>query len=179
MDLNAAVWKGDPLLPAHLQGITVLGSHIGHEGFVTALLSTKREEHQVEMSDTQSAWLVLLFCGWTCGNYWLRTVSPWLSGTFASEHDAAVLQCLGRFLRVDPAVAHSSVNSATTLPFKFGVFGLRSASRSRDAAHSSSWADCLTTVAARHSTRLGTQPHEASRMCKCACKSNNTFSTQL
>ena len=67
----------------------------------------------------------------------------------------AVLQCLGRFLRVDPAVAHSSVNSATTLPFKFGLFGLRSASRSRDAAHSSSWADWLATVAARHSTTAG------------------------
>ena len=62
-----------------------------------AHLSAKREEHQVLLdripcvSDEQTAWLLLLFCGATRANYWIPTVSPRFSGGFAQEHDQAVM----------------------------------------------------------------------------------------
>ena len=50
-------------------------------------------EHQVLLdripcvSDVQTAWLLLPFCGATRANYWIRTVSPRFSGGFVQEHD--------------------------------------------------------------------------------------------
>ena len=69
-------------MPPDEQGIIVLGSLVGQEAFIMAQLSAKREEHQVLLdriqcvSDAQTAWLLLLFCGATRANYWIRTVSP-------------------------------------------------------------------------------------------------------
>ena len=73
IDPNAVVWRGDTQLAPHQQGIIVLGSPVGQEAFITAQLSAKREEHQVLLdripcvSDVQTAWLLLLFCGATRG----------------------------------------------------------------------------------------------------------------
>ena len=144
-----AVWRGDSQLPPDQQGIIVLGSPVGQEAFITAQLSAKRGEHQVLLdriscvSDVQTAWLLLLFCGATRANHWIQTVSPRLSGEFAQEHDGAVMQCLGRIMHVDPSMIHPSVQQTSTLPF-------RSAYRSREAAHWVGWTDCLAMVKARH-----------------------------
>ena len=133
VDPNAVVWRGDTQLAPQQQGIVVLGSTIGHEAFITAQLSIKRQEHQVlldripHVTDVQTAWLLLLFCGATRANYWIRTVSPRFSGGFAQEHDEAVMRCLGRILHVDPSALHPSVNQAATLPFSLGGLGIRSA----------------------------------------------------
>ena len=138
------------------QGIVVLGSPVGHEAFITAQLSIKRQEHQVlldripHVTDVQTAWLLLLFCGATRANYWIWTVSPRFSGGFAQEHDEAVMRCLGRILHVDPSALHPSVNQAATLPFSLGGLGIRSAFRIREATHWASWGDCLAMVKARH-----------------------------
>ena len=134
----------------------MLGSPVGQEAFITAQLSAEREEHQVLLdripcvSDVQTAWLLLLFCGATRANYWIPTVSPRFSGKFAQEHDKAVMQCLGRIMHVDPSAIHPSVHQAATLPFSLGGLGIRSAFRSRESAHWASWADCLAMVKARH-----------------------------
>ena len=83
------------------------------------------------MSNVQTARLLLLFCGATRANYWIRTVSPRFSGGFAQKHDQAVMRCLGRIMRVDPFSIHPSVHEAATLPFSLGGLGIRSAFRSR------------------------------------------------
>ena len=39
------VWRGDPALPFHKQGVTILGTPLGHPAFVQAQLSEKVAEH--------------------------------------------------------------------------------------------------------------------------------------
>ena len=64
------------------QGLKVLGVKVGHPEFVKEFLEGKRRE-QVTLfqripwiEDTQVAFALLLMCGSTRANYWLRTVQP-------------------------------------------------------------------------------------------------------
>ena len=143
---QAVVWRGDQSLPVEQQGVTVLGSPVGHDEFIRVKLMKKVTEHQTLLeriplvSDVQSAWLLLLCCAATRANYWLRTVRPDLTLQFATAHDHDVLVCLGRILEV-PVRSFES-DETVSLPLSKGGLGLRSAVRSRVAAHWASWADC-------------------------------------
>ena len=83
---EAVVWKGDPLLPVDLQGLKALGVPIGQPEYAQAFLVWKSEaqrqlcERIPWVEDTQVAWLLLLMCGSTWANFWLRAVRPELSG---------------------------------------------------------------------------------------------------
>ena len=105
-------------------------------------------ERSPVVSDVQSARLLLLFCAATRANYWLRAVRPDLTLQFATAHDHDVLVCLGRILEVP--VGSFASDETVSLPLSKGGLGLRSAVRSRVAAHWASWADCLPTVQKRH-----------------------------
>ena len=150
---DAVVWRGDHRLPA-VQGVVVLGSPVGHDEFIKAKLMSKVTEHQTLLEriplvrDVQSAWLLLLFCAATRANYWLRTVRPDLTLQFAMAHDHDVLVCLSRLLEVP--VETFALNATMSLPLSKGGLGLRSAVRSREAAHWASWAGCLSMVQKRH-----------------------------
>ena len=69
------VWRGDPALPTHKQGIIVLGTPLGCMDFVEAQLAEKTEEHEIlleripKVSDLQCAWLLLLFCAASRASY--------------------------------------------------------------------------------------------------------------
>ena len=63
-------------------------------------------------------------------------------------HDHDVLVCLSRLLEVP--VETFALNATMSLPLSKGGLGLRSAVRSREAAHWASWADCLPMVQKRH-----------------------------
>ena len=97
------VWRGDPGLPSHKQGVRILGTPLGRAEFVEG----HREKHGIlldritKVIDLQSAWLLLLFCAASRANYVLRVVHPENSFQFATHHDAGIRQCF------ENPVAHS------------------------------------------------------------------------
>ena len=151
---DAVVWRGNPMLPATQQGLKVLGIPIGHEAFVQRFLENKSTEQQVLfhiipwVNDPQSAYLLLLMCGSTRANFWLRALRPEDTESFARRHDENVWTCLHQILGTPnaPVGAHT----LATLAFSVGGLGLGSAVRVRHAAHWASWADSLRMVRARH-----------------------------
>ena len=78
---------------------------IGQPEFVTDFLEAKSRERATLfqripwVQDTQAAFLLLLVCGSTRANFWLRTVKPELTERFAERHnDASVWECLSNIL---------------------------------------------------------------------------------
>ena len=150
---DATVWRGDPELRPDQQGVKVLGTPIGQPEFVQEFLAKKSREHQTLferiplVEDLQSSWLLLLMCGATRANFWLRTVRPDLAESFAVRHDARVWQCVQHLLGV--VDTPSASQTIAFLPFWLGGLGLASAVRGRAAAHWASWAG-LRMVRKRH-----------------------------
>ena len=72
----------------------------------------------------------------------MRTVRPDLTLQFAMAHDHDVL--------LEVPVETFALNATMSLPHEPGRIGMRSAVRSREAAHWASWADCLPMVQKRH-----------------------------
>ena len=99
-DPTAVVWKGGEDVPQGSRGIRILGTPLGHSEHVVAQLQEMIESHRTlldripALTDLQSAWLLLLFCGTSRANYSLRVVHPCLTESFARQHDAGVWQCL-------------------------------------------------------------------------------------
>ena len=91
----------------------------------------------------QSAWLLLLYCAAPRSNFWLRTVPPELVEAFATAHDVGLWQCLCAIMHVNGDMVSASAKETATFPLSMGGLGLRSAFRLRQAAHWSSWGDCL------------------------------------
>ena len=100
--------------------------------------------------DVQSAWLLLLHCASTRANFCLRVIRPELALQFARGHDARLWQCLSRILGMPENFCDEITRHAATLPLALGGLGLRSAERSRVAAHWASWADTLPMIQERH-----------------------------
>ena len=150
-------WKGNWALPTHEQGVTILGTPLGHRDFVAAALAKKQNEHAVLLQripavpHLQSAWLLLLLCALPRCNYLLRALPPATTATYAAAHDGEVLRCLTQLLgtsSVDPTA--SALPRRAQLPLHFGGLGLRAAVASRAPAHWASWADSLPVIGARH-----------------------------
>ena len=90
------MWRGDPELLESKQELRVLGVSAGHP----SQLELKADEHEEllrripAIQDVQAAWLLLLYCAVPRVNYWLRTVQPELTASFAERHDKDVWTCL-------------------------------------------------------------------------------------
>ena len=147
------VWRGDPALPTHKQGIIVLGTPLGCTDFVEAQSAEKTEEHGIlleripKVSDLQCAWLLLLFCAASRASYIVRVVHPEHSFQFALRHDAGIRQCLENLVHTPIT---QPVWEMASLPFGIGGSSLRHAKRLRTTAYWSSWADTLPTKRQRH-----------------------------
>ena len=95
-DPEAIVWGGDTSLPAEEQGVTVLGTPLGHPAYVRSQLAAVSEKHDqllaqiLSVSDLQCAWILLLYCAAARPNYLLRVVHPGLTARFAAHHDASL-----------------------------------------------------------------------------------------
>ena len=106
---DAVAWKGDQQLPPNQQGLRVLGVPIGQPEFVLDFLEAKSKEHATLferipwVQDFQAAFLLLLMCGSTRANFWLRTVESELTESFAERHDASVWRCLSNILGIPSA----------------------------------------------------------------------------
>ena len=148
-------WAGNWARPPAEQGITVLGTPIGHPAFVEAALAAKSAQqaellHRIPaVPHLQSAWLLLLFCALPRCNYLLRILPPGATGAYAATHDAGVLACLASLLGSEDGLPLLASRRAQ-LPLRFGGLGLRSAVASRHAAHWASWADSLPVIRQRH-----------------------------
>ena len=100
----ATMWREDPTLPFHKQGVTILGTLLEHPAFVEAQLSEKVADHATlleripQIQDLQCAWL--LFCAASRANYLLRVVHPEQSFHFAVRHDAGIRGCLEQLLHI-------------------------------------------------------------------------------
>ena len=116
---DAVVWRGDPELPRNQQGLRVLGVPIGQPEFVRDFLEKKTREQAILfqripwVQDTQATFLLLLMCGSTRANFWLR-----------SRHDTAVWGCLRAILGT-PSADEAQV--LATLALSGGGLGLSSA----------------------------------------------------
>ena len=77
-DPEAREWPGSEL-PMDQQGVTILGTPLGHPDFVSAQLQRKTQDHRIllerilAVTDVQSAWSLLLP---RPANYILRVVRP-------------------------------------------------------------------------------------------------------
>ena len=115
------VWRWDPQLPLHKQGLTVLGVSVRQPEFVVAELTAKAEEHAnlfekiTHVPDVQIGWLLLVFCAATRANYCLRTVSPELTEGFARRHDHEAVQCMCRLLQVEQILCPNVLYTARML----------------------------------------------------------------
>ena len=153
-DAREPVWVGDWSLPPERQGLTVLGSPLGHDAFVAHHLQSKRAEHDrllqriPHLDDLQAAWLLLQPCTAPRANYLLRILPPHLTAAYATTHDSAIAQCLANLLELEGSLTPCTVRAAQ-LPQRFGGLGLRCASSDRHAAHWASWCDTLPVVQAR------------------------------
>jgi hypothetical protein len=104
-----------------------------------------------KLASTQSAWLLLLFCGVPRANHLLRTIPPCLVGNLATGHDKQVLQVLETLLALSPGSDTTSLHGIgrelwerqARLPIRLGGCGLRDSSRSSHAAYWASVADCI------------------------------------
>ena len=150
---GAVVWRGDRSLPTCQQGFKVLGVPFGHQDFISSFLRGKIASHQTlldripEVPDVQSAWLLLSYCAAARANFFLRSVDPDESEEFAQAHDEGVWRCFSRIMGLSPSC---DARIQASLPLCEGGLGLRSAMRSRPAAHWASWADALKMIKQRH-----------------------------
>ena len=89
--LGPDVWTAD--LPAHLNGIMVLGTPLGCPGYVRQRgVARMVEERRLldrlpGLPDTQCAWLLLLLSGVPRANHLLRIVPPSLIAEYARDRD--------------------------------------------------------------------------------------------
>ena len=152
--LDAIVWRGDLQLPRDQKGLKVLGVPIGQPENVREFLAAKTREQATLfqripcIQNIQAAFLLLLMCGSTRANFWLRAVQPELTEGFAHRHDTAVWGCLCAILGTPSAPGEAQM--IATLALSAGGLGLSSVLRVRRAAHFASWADTLSMVTQRH-----------------------------
>ena len=149
VDPDARVWCGDG--EPEVQGLRVLGIPIGHPAFVRSELRKKTILHSVlferilVVQDLQSAWLLLLYCAPTLGPI-IGSVVSHRRMLHSSEHEVATQSCLSRLLG---AGLSQDAQDLASLPFSIGGCGLRSASRSKEAAHLGQ-SDSLRMIHQRH-----------------------------
>ena len=169
VDPDAVVWKGDPDLPLSQQGIKILGVPVGRKEFIEHELDSRATCHAELLEkipyvkDLQCAWLILLYCGVSRANFFIRAVSPDCSLQFATRHEAQIWRCLTTLVGVLPEAVSDSAKAAATLPLSSGGLGCRSSFRLRHAAHWASWADSIKMIGERHPEVAATMVLVASR----------------
>ena len=155
-DPEAVVWKGNPWLPQGQQGIKILGVPVGRKEFLEHELDSRASSHAEPLEkiprvkDLQCAWLILLFCGVSRANFFIRAVSPDHSLQFAQRHEEQIWRCLTTLIGVAPEAISESARYAATLPLSSGGMGCRSSVRLTHAARWASWADSNKMIGERH-----------------------------
>ena len=142
-DLGADVWCPD--------GIRILGTPVGTDEYVRAHADRCLEEEQrlreaiPRVADLQYAWQILLQCVGPRCHHFLRTIPPCQTAEYTQRHDEGMWHTLTALLGHPAGLREGSetARGTTTLPFRLGGLGLRSAVRMSRAAYWASWGDAL------------------------------------
>ena len=138
-----------------------MGAPLEHQDYVRRFLNKVSEKHQIlfqripQLSDVQSAWLLLVHCAGTRANNTLRCFDPEAVEAFARRHHQDMFACLCQILQLSPDEVDAETRDSATLPMSLGGLGLRSAVRTSKAAHWACWADCFAMIRERHPTSRG------------------------
>ena len=158
-DPDARVWRGsgETDLPPVQQGITVLGTPLGHPSFVQGHLEKKVAEQRTLLERIPLKSVICSQRGLSCSTVrllgrttFLRVVEPQAVAEYATLHDNGTWNCLCHILHISPEQGADTRSAAANLPLVLGGLGVRSASRVCVAAYWASWADCLPMIQARH-----------------------------
>ena len=155
------VWRGSEL--PERNGVTIVGTPIGHTAFVDRTADEKLAEQGalatevLRMPSTQSTWLLFLFCVVPRINHLLRTVPPAQAAGLASRHDDRIFRSFCDIIGVGPdtdtrdthGIAKELWERQARLPLHMGGCGLRSSTRTSAAAYWASVADSLPVLSSR------------------------------
>ncbi len=164
------VWNKSGITPRNIEdlggeggawspdGVVLLGVPVGTPDFVRAHAQERLEEEKrflaeiEELTDPQCAWQLLTRCAVPRGNYWIRTLPPSLSRSYALERDDALWRTCISILRAQDLPEHhfASGRRIAQLPARMGGLGIRSTLRSAPAAYWASWADAIEMIQARN-----------------------------
>ena len=148
---ESEIWTGNAQ-PEYC-GIKVLGTPLGHPGFVDAHARGRLEEEQrflnklPRLADLQCAWLLLSYCAVPRANHLLRVLPPGVVAAYANCHDNAVWDCFCRLLGSERHSSDQLARAVSTLPGRLGGLGLRSAARTSPAAYWAAWVDSAQVLA--------------------------------
>ncbi len=139
-------------------GVVILGVPVGTPDFVQSHAEERLAEEKklldeiAALPDAQCAWQLLTRCATPRGNYWLRTLPPSQSSTYAKQRDDALWDACLSILHAHglPEPLRASGRRIAELPSRMGGLGLRSAVRTAPAAYWSSWADAIEMIHARN-----------------------------
>ena len=139
-------------------GVVLLGVPVGTAEFVKNHAEERLEEERrllaeiAELPDLQCAWQLLIKCAVPRGNYWIRTLPPSLSASYASQRDEALWDASLSLLHAKdvPEPLRRTGRRIAELPARMGGLGLRSTIRTAPAAYWASWADALEMTKARN-----------------------------
>ncbi len=144
-------------------GLMVLGAPVGTDEFVKGKAAERLEEEKaflaelVQLRDPQCAWQLLSRCAVPRGNYWLRTLPPSLSSDYAASRDELLWEAAVTILGASglPQEVLQRGREIAELPARLGGLGIRSCTRTREAAYWASWADALEMIHKRNPELAG------------------------
>ena len=140
------------------RGVVLLGVPVGAPEFVEEHTAERLREERLLLSklsnlpDPQCAWQLLTRCAVPRGNYWLRTLPPSMSQTYASQRDEALWAAMLKICQAEsvPPELQQSGRRIAQLPSRMGGLGIRSGVRLAPAAYWASWADSLAMIQKRN-----------------------------
>ena len=154
-DVGPEVWQPE--------GITVLGTPIGSEQFVSRKMAERIEkERQLwraipTVPDLQCAWTLLLQSAHPKGNHSMRTMPPTQSATYCVAHDDGIWETAKALLNGVPSDAEPEAKQLSSLTMRLGGLGLQSAERCAPAAYWASWADAIQMIGSPGSSPAGAE----------------------
>ena len=120
-DPDAVVSRGDPTLPSEQQSVRILGTPLGHPGFV-------RSSWLICLRDMVNCWRrsspSRIFSALGCSSCVAAVLVPTASLEWSTLHDAFHSRCPSRLLGVVPA---NNFWDLVSLPLSLGGLCLRSA----------------------------------------------------
>ena len=139
-------------------GVILLGVPVGTPDFVQSHAEERLAEERrlleeiAKLPDPQCAWQLLSKCAVPKGNYWIRTLPPSLSQSYATQRDEALWHTCLDIFAAEGVSDHErrTGQRIAQLPARMGGLGVRSTARTAPAAYWASWADALEMIKARN-----------------------------
>ena len=139
-------------------GVILLGVPVGTPEFVQRHADERLADERrlldeiARLPDPQCAWQLLSKCAVPKGNYWIRTLPPSLSQSYAAQRDDALWSaCIDIFgAEGVPDRERQTGRRIAQLPARMGGLGVRSTARTAPAAYWASWADALEMIKVRN-----------------------------